>query len=202
MAYEKFTGERRYAGRGLDFSHATSAQTPDDAKKLAGIGRAGLNEDGQSIVSFPKHAYVPAGAEVVDIRAVATIPAGSTGVVLWRFRPLDHNLQGSVVRFISYAIFNDGLNEADYSFLPTVQGYRVLKYHGNPMSTPPFRIGLGLAPDLSNNSLIPCQLVLQPQEELIWSVTNLSAVDTAMGVRMFGYVDLIQPRVTQRFGGG
>lgn len=203
MSYgDKIMGDRRYAGRGLDFTEATAAQTPDDAKKLAGIGRAGVGEDGDHVASFPKHLYVPEGAEVVDIRNVATVAAGSTGIQIMRFRPLDFGLQGSIVRFISYAIFNDGLLESDYSFLPLVNGYRAFKYHGNPMSTPPFRISLGLAPDLSNNSLIPCQLSLQPQDELRWLVTNQSAVDTAMGIRMFGYVDLAQPRVTRRFGGG
>jgi hypothetical protein len=149
---------------------------------------------GKQAVEFPPHLYVPEGAESLDLRRVMNIPNGTLDYAIFEFIVPP----GAVTRFISYGVFNDGDVAANYRFLPQVNGNRIFRYHGDPMTN--FKIDLGLAPDLSNNSLIPCQLTLQPYDVLRWLVTNTSGVDTSMGVRMVGYFDTQQKRVTPKFG--
>lgn len=146
-------------------------------------------------VEFPPHLFIPEGAQSLDFRRVINLPSPNTNYELFSFTAPP----GAVTRFISYGIFNDGNAAADYNFLPLVDGSRIFPYHGDPSDN--FKIYLGLGPDLSNTSLIPCQLYLQPGQRLQWLVTNTSGVDTSMGVRMVGYFDTAQQRVTGRFGG-
>lgn len=146
-------------------------------------------------VEFPPHLFIPDGAQSLDFRRVANIPSPTTNYELFKFVAPP----GAVTRFISYGIFNDGLIASDYNFLPLVDGSRIFPYHGDPSDN--FRIYLGLGPDLSNTSMIPCQLYLQPGQVLQWLVTNTSGVDCSLGVRMAGYFDTAQRRVTGRFGG-
>lgn len=146
-------------------------------------------------VNFPRHLYIPEGAQSLDFRRVVNLPSPNTDYELFRFVAPP----GAVTRFISYGVFNDGNAAADYNFKPLVDGSRIFPYHGDPSDN--FKIYLGLGPDLSNTSLIPCQLYLQPGQVLQWLVTNTSGVDTSMGVRMVGYFDTSQQRVTGRFGG-
>lgn len=145
-------------------------------------------------VSFPAHLYIPEGAQSIDMRRVCLVGAGtSEKIITFTARP------GSTTRFISYAVYNDGDNAADYEFRPTVNGSRIFPFHGDPNDN--FKINLGLAPDLSDVSLIECQLAMNPGDVLVWEIFNNSAVDTEMGVRMKGYLDTTQRRVDTRFGG-
>jgi len=146
-------------------------------------------------VSLPPHLFIPAGAQSVDLRKVMNVPTASINYELFRFVAPP----GAVTRFISYGIFNDGDNGANFNFLPLVDGARIFPYHGDP--TDNYRIYLGLGPDLSNTALIDCQLELQPGQTLQWLVTNTAGVDTSMGVRMRGYFDTALQRTTPRFGG-
>ena len=148
-----------------------------------------------TLVDLPRHLFIPEGASSIDFRRLATIGAGSVKQLLMRFTAPP----GSITRFISYGIFNDGLAAVDFEFLPLVDGARVFPYHGDPMDN--YKISLGLSPDLSNSSLIPCQLTLLPNQVLEWYVTNTSGVDTDMGIRMVGYFDAAEKQVTPRFGG-
>jgi len=136
-------------------------------------------------VSFPQHLFIPQGAASIDIRRCCTITAGTVRETLMSFTAP----QGGVTQFISYAIFNDGLLEENYEFKCLVNGDNVLAYHGDPSKN--YRISLGLGPDLSNVNLIPIQLAVQPGQTVYWTVTNTSAVDTIMGVRMVGYINTV-----------
>jgi len=146
-------------------------------------------------VSFPDHLFLPEGAQSLDFRRVVNLPTGSTDYELFRFQAPP----GVVTHFLSYGIFNDGDNGANFNFRPLVDGNRVFPFHGDPSQN--FKIYLGLGPDLSNTSMIPCQLTLAPGQILQWLVTNTSGVDTSMGVRMAGYYDASKMRETARFGG-
>lgn len=136
-------------------------------------------------VSFPPHLFIPQGAASIDIRRCCTVTPGSIRETMMSFTAP----QGGVTQFISYAIFNDGLLEENYEFKCLVDGSNVLAYHGDPMKN--YKIALGLGPDLSNVNLIPMQLAIQPGQTVIWTVTNKSAVDTVMGVRMVGYINTV-----------
>lgn len=146
-------------------------------------------------VVFPSHLYIPEGSQSLDFRKVMNLPTGITDYELFRFVAPP----GAVTRFISYGIFNDGDDAANYEFRPLLDGNRIFGYHGDPSNN--FKIALGLGPDLSQSAMIPCQLYIQPGQVLQWLVTNTSGVDTSMGVRMSGYFDTSQQRVTGRFGG-
>lgn len=173
-------------------SNAVSGVTPAQAAQRRPIE----NMRGAMPIDLPGHLFTPPGAESVDIRVAADIAALTTvPTLLMSFRAP----KGSVTHFISYGIFSDGSLAANQEFIPRVNGRRAFPYQGDPQNN--FKINLGLAPDLSNSSLIQCQLTLNPDEVVEWYVTNLNAVDIAMGVRMVGYVDYSQKRINARSGG-
>jgi hypothetical protein len=136
-------------------------------------------------VTFPPHLFIPQGAASIDIRRCCTVTPGSVREIMMSFTAP----QGGLTQFISYAIFNDGLLEENYEFKCLVDGSNALAYHGDPMKN--YKIALGLGPDLSNVNLIPIQLAIQPGQTVTWTVTNNSAVDTVMGVRMVGYINTV-----------
>lgn len=147
-------------------------------------------------VRLPPHLFIPEGAEALDLRRVADIAAGTVNP--FKFMEFECP-QGATCHFISYAIYSDGGLANLQEFIPRVDERRVFPYQGDPQDN--FKINLGLAPDLSNNALIQCQLTLNPGEKLQWYLVNANGVDIAMGVRMFGYIDRSMTRVQGRTGG-
>jgi hypothetical protein len=161
--------------------------------------QAPVNRPGNLIrptpVALPPHLFIPDNAQSLDIRRLASVLDGTENEVFMSFQ----SPTGSKVQFIGYSIFSDGTLAAVQEFIPRVNGKRVFPYHGDPNNG--FRINLGLGPDMSNANVIQCNLTLNPGEILTWSVTNLSGVNIAMGVRMVGYIDYTQTRVNARVGG-
>lgn len=147
-------------------------------------------------VRLPPHLFIPEGAESLDIRRAADIGALTT--TPFKFMEFECP-QGATCHFISYAVFSDGNVASLQEFIPRVDERRVFPFQGDPQNN--FKINLGLAPDLSNNSLIQCQLTLNPGEKLQWYVVNGNAVIIAMGVRMVGYIDRSMKRIQGRTGG-
>lgn len=147
-----------------------------------------------NITQFPRHLFTPEGARSIDIRNLAIIPPATTFDILVFTAP-----EATTVFFTHYAIFNDALLFANVEFLPTVNHRRIYPFHGEPSNN--FKIALGLAPDLSNNSLIEGQLQVNPSETVRWTVTNSDVVDVVMGVRMKGYIDSTTSRINRVFGG-
>lgn len=176
-------------GGNLEFTRASILTDQGSVKKDAAAHEKAVQ------VIFPKHLYIPEGAESVDLRRVVNLPTGYSNYELFSFTAP----QGALVRFIAYGVYNDGDNGANYDFLPQVDGSRIFRYHGDP--TQNFKIYLGLGPDLSNTSMLPCQLTLQPGQTVRWLISNASGVDTSMGVRMIGYLDTSSQKVQGRFGG-
>lgn len=140
------------------------------------------------------HSSIPEGGQSVDIRKVCTIIAGTSENLM-----TITGRTGETMVFTGYGVFTDAANEDDIEFIPRVNGNRVFPLHGDP--TKNYKIALGLAPDLSNYSLIKCDLRLLPGDVLTWDVVNNGTQDTDMGVRMIGFVDAAQQVVTPRFGG-
>lgn len=174
---------------------ATGASTPD--ARAANIAA----QNDPQLISLPRHLYPPEDVQTLDMRIERSMdPSTSYDFV---YSPQKLGIQG-MTYITHYAIANDGLLEQDYSFLPLKNNKRIYPYHGNPQNDRNpgvFLISLGLAPDLSNIALIPGFVTLQPEDTLIWRITNSSAVATAMGVRIVGYVDPSAIRKTQSFGG-
>lgn len=153
--------------------------------------------EGTKVQEFPYHLFVPYGAEGADLRNLALVPAGTSFDIINFVAP-----NAGKLFFIGYTIFTDALNFSNIEFQPTVNGSRILPFHGNPNplpGDPAFKMGLGVSVDFA--TLIPCQVGLNPGDRLIWTVTNNEAVDQVFGVRMSGYLDTTGTRLTTRFGG-
>lgn len=154
------------------------------------------SQEGNSseVTNFPKHLYVPFGAQSVDIRNVEVLASGSQSDILVFECPI-----GMQAFFFAYGLFNDSQLFANSEFIPKVNGSRVFPFHGLPQAK--YKMALGLAPDLGNNSMIDCQLLLNPKEKIIWTAYNNAGVDGVMGVRMKGYVTAGRMRIQGNFGG-
>jgi len=173
----------------LKFADAVSASSKEDQAKR-------LQESGQmpQAVSLPDHLFIPKTGQSVDIRRLANVPPATTvDLIVFTAPP------GQKTKFIGYGVFCDALLFNLINFIPTVNGKRIFPFHGDPQVN--FKIGLGLAPDLSNSAMINCQLDMNPGEVLKWTFTNNDLVDVAAGVRMVGYVDVTVIRTAGRFGG-
>jgi hypothetical protein len=143
-------------------------------------------------VDLPRNLYAPAGSQSLELSATAAIPALTT-VTLFTFTCP----QGTVGQILGYA-FNSAAPGL-ISFTPTVNGFRVFPFHGDPSSQ--FLIFTPTGPDLGNNSVIPAQLPLKPGDILGATVTNADIVPRAAAVRVSGYlISTIQFQDT-RFGG-
>jgi hypothetical protein len=159
----------------------------------------------RNIVEFPRHLYPPERAIGIDIRRACIIPA-NTAVeeLLMRFVCP----QGSVAKFLTYALYSDALFFNDIEFTPRVNGSRVFPFHGTPVDIPGsngtqqyFKMALGLGPNLSNANLIGGELTLQPGQVIEWYCKNIATVDTVLGVRMVGYFDPSLGVSSSGFGG-
>jgi hypothetical protein len=147
-----------------------------------------------NIVELPRHLFIPAKAQSVDIRNLASITPGSSFDLLRFTAP-----PGGTTYFYGYAVFNDALLYNNVEFIPTVDGARIFPYHGNPDDN--YKIALGVSSDVSNNALIQCAIQLNPGQVLLWRARNTDVVDVVMGVRMVGYLDSGNIRGESRIGG-
>lgn len=139
----------------------------------------------RQITELPYHLFLPQDAQAVDFREIGDVTAGSRELLIDFTVP-----RGKLFQVIKYGIFNDGLAAADFDFFPKVDGRRVYKFQGSTINRSGGmpRIYLGLAPDLSNSSLIDGQLVVRENQRLTWEAENRSGVDVTMGVRVVGYL--------------
>lgn len=182
-------------GVAADAPQTIQLQSPVPSQPGQGIQNVKITE-------FPRHLYPPRNVKTIDMRIVRSMDPGEVFDMI-NFNPKALGIYGTVF-FTHYAVFNDGLLESDYSFLPTLNGNRIYPYHGNPQNTRApgtFLISLGLAPDEANYALIPGFFIMNPEDTYVWQVTNGSTVETDMGVRVVGYVDESSKRTSQIFGG-
>lgn len=153
-----------------------------------------LQYDNPVPVVFPRYLAAPEGAETVDIRRIAVLNPGES-YQLMTFQCLP----GSTAIFYNYALFTDALDNANILWLPTVDGRRILAYHGDPVDN--YKINLAVGIDMSQAALIPCQVIMQPGQILSWQVTNTGGTQVSMGVRMVGYLDVGQRLTSSKVGG-
>jgi hypothetical protein len=135
-------------------------------------------------VSFPTHLFPPKNVASFDARKVCMIdPTGTGRYELFSFQVPP----GTSLVITHYALYCDALDSSLVSFSPEVDGNRVWPFHGDP--TNGFSMNLGLAPDLSNVSLIEGNMILQPSQKFTWWLVNRDTVPVAMGARLKGYFD-------------
>lgn len=146
-------------------------------------------------VDFPRHLFIPEGAQSIDITRVCLALPGTINEELMSFTAPD----GGITNFIAYGVFTDAEFAQFVEFSPRVSDLRVFPFHGDPNNN--FRINIGTGPDLSNNSLKSAHIVIQPRQTFRWLVTNTDTLTRTMGVRMTGYFLSSQTIETTRFGG-
>jgi hypothetical protein len=106
----------------------------------------------------------------------------------------------------AYGVYSDAQFAAETEFVPLLNSRRVFPYHGTPtdINNPqvlPYRISLGLGPDLSNESMIECNLRIQDNQKFEWLISNLSIVPQVLGVRFKGYLRSIGKAQNYKIGG-
>lgn len=127
---------------------------------------------------------LPNGVESVDLKVLCEINENTENFEIFSLKAKDNEK----FVFTHYAIFTDAEDADTVNFVPSIEGSRILKYHGNPNKK--FKLELGLGPDMSNSSLIECNEVLTSGQKLVWKVSNLnSTIKVPMGIRMVGYID-------------
>ena len=145
-------------------------------------------------VTLPENHYSPEGSDQFDIRVVGIIEAGATETLL------SYTAENSqTIRFIKYGIYTNIVLATNVDFFPTKNGSRILRYHGDPNDD--FRLNLSVGPDLTENSLITCDITLRAGEVLEWKAKNLGAVASDVGVRMRGFLVTENRNGSRGFGG-
>ena len=145
-------------------------------------------------VTLPSNTFNPEGADTFDIERLVTLDAGATEAVISYTA-----LESQTIRFIRYGVFTNVVLGDNVRFLPTINGNRILKFHGDPMND--FAIYLSVGPDLTENSLRQCDVTLSPGQTLQWVAKNLSGAKAEFGVRMRGYLINQNSNPTRGFGG-
>lgn len=145
-------------------------------------------------IALPPHLFVPPTAQSVDISNLVNVDPLTTVEVLRFTAPI-----GNGTQFIGYCIYTNALDFTTIQFNPTVNGNRIFPFHGNPNAN--FKIGLSITGDLGQNGMRFAQLKMQPNDVLVWTVTNTGGSPFAAGVRMIGYVDSTIIRQAGRIGG-
>jgi len=145
-------------------------------------------------VNLPENHYSPEGSDQFDIRVVGVVQAGATEVLM------SYRAENSqTIRFIKYGMFTNILLATNVTFFPTKDGSRILRYHGDPNDD--FKLNFSVGPDLTENSLITCDVTLRAGEELRWTVTNNGTVGAEVGVRMKGFLVNDNSNGNRGFGG-
>lgn len=140
-------------------------------------------------VTLPDHLYIPKHAESLDVRILRDVAKNTTERE--RLLTVKAN-EGETIYIIGYALYTDAEFAKDVEFFIEREGFKVLRYHGVPNdSTNPksYHLSLGVSPNLDAAALIPCQIVVKPNQEVTVDVVNCQEfVDSPMGVRLYGYV--------------
>lgn len=145
---------------------------------------------------------LPSNAESIDIRRVSDTSAGTFEDLFIKFQPP----KGFEAIITGYGIYSDAQFAIQTEFIPKINGTRVFPYHGQPrdVNNPlvlPYKICLGLGPDLTDVSLIECSLRIKETDVFEWYLTNASPVAQTMGVRFKGYLRSVNQMKDYKIGG-
>jgi hypothetical protein len=144
---------------------------------------------------------LPKNSTSLDIRRVSEVESGTEEEVFLSFTPPN----GYEAIITHYGIFSDAQYSEQTEFVPKLNNSRVLSYHGTPHSDDPsrlpYRMALGLGPDLTDVAMIECQIRVKEGQYFEWFLTNYSDVSQTMGVRFKGYLKPVQQDNDFRIGG-
>ena len=145
---------------------------------------------------------IPSYGSSLDIRRLSQVTSGTLQESFLRFQPP----KGMEAIITGYGVFSDAQFAATTEFIPLLDGRRIFPYHGTPTDilNPqklPYRISLGLSPDLDDTSLIEVALRIQENQVFEWKLTNTAGTDQAMGVRFKGYLRPVSKQRNFKIGG-
>lgn len=145
---------------------------------------------------------IPQSGQSLDLRRVVEASPMTVNALLLNFQPPP----GMEAIITAYGVYSDAQFAAQTEFVPLLNGRRVFPYHGTPtdINNPqllPYRISLGLGPDLSNESMIECNLRIQDNQTFEWYISNTSTVAQVLGVRFKGYLRSIGKAQNYKIGG-
>lgn len=144
-------------------------------------------------VILPSNTFNPEGAETFDIERLVSLDVGEENTIM------EYTAKESqTIRFIKYGMFTNVVLGQNVRFYPTINGNRILKFHGDPMND--FALYLSVGPDLTENSMRNCDIVLSPGQTVRWVAKNLSGARADFGVRMRGYL-INANTISRSFGG-
>lgn len=144
-------------------------------------------------VTLPNNFYNPVGTDSFDIRALDVYAPAEQKVLLSYTAK-----EGQTIRFIKYGLFTNILKADDVRWYAKINGNRILRYHGDPQQD--FALNLSLGPDLTENSLIPCDFDLKTGQTLEIVAVNNSASPADIGARFRGYL-VNESQSSRGFGG-
>lgn len=145
----------------------------------------------------PRHLKMPEGATSLDFtRLVANVPSGSpTEIYSFTCPP------GATTVIYGYNVLaQNAVFPADIEWVPTVDGNRVLRYHGVPDTNGRVRIRFPVSSPTNFGFLVPCQILLQPGQIFTWTAINNTGAPVHMGARTSGYLDFSQRLMSAKFG--
>jgi hypothetical protein len=145
---------------------------------------------------------IPSSGQSLDIRRVVAASPGTISALLINFQPPP----GMEAIITAYGVYSDAQFAFQTEFVPLLNSRRVFPYHGTPtdINNPqvlPYRISLGLGPDLSNESMIECNLRIMENQKFEWYITNTSVVEQVLGVRFKGYLRSVSKAQNYKIGG-
>lgn len=145
---------------------------------------------------------IPQSGQSLDIRRVVEASPATVNDLLINFMPPP----GMEAIITAYGVYSDAQFASQTEFVPLLNNTRVFPYHGTPrdINNPqvlPYKISLGLGPDLSNESMIECNLRIQENQRFEWYISNTSDVAQVLGVRFKGYLRSIGKAQNYKIGG-
>jgi hypothetical protein len=152
-------------------------------------------------VLLPRTSVAPEGARTICFITGAVVGPGATSDLLnFVCKP------GATTVFYSYStILQDFTPAPQALWIPTVDGRRVLQYHGAPGPgqdgspcniVAPIEI---LTPGFCGPAAT-CQIILEPGQVFRWQGQNLTGAPLFIAIRMEGYVDMSQRLTASKFG--
>lgn len=171
---------------------------------VADIVKSVLDGDWASELTGPMKSpfiNIPKNSISIDVRRVSDTAAGTNRELFLSFQP-PRDMEAIIT---GYGIFSDAQFAAQANFEPFLNDIRLFPYHGtpdplNPTKTP-YKISLGLGPDLNDQSLIECALRIGENDTFKWLLTNSSTVTQTMGIRFKGFIRPVSDTRTYRIGG-
>ena len=145
-------------------------------------------------IELPRHQHIPKNAESLDIEKLCEVKRNTEkGIFMTLKAP-----RSQEIIITHYAIYTDAEDPDEIEFFFDLNGNKQLRYHGVPDDSEDpkrYSLNLNLAPDLSNNALKSCYIVIKPTQTLTVKVKNSSSqFDRPMGARLVGYVNNLDAR--------